>query len=1175
MGTDSGYRGSSPLGPCGRFPCLVGCGVRAAHTPRNQAARALPPPHGDPSRPDGAAALRPHPAEPPAEGQHRCRPCPRQGSTAPAGTNPLGLDEANALLRSGGYGLRLSRRTGSTHHEQIDLVGDGAGTGVPLGSEPGWSDLYRALVRLRRTRRRYDPQWLDHLARCLDGRLPRRSDGAAEAVGTAQASGTAPADPPSEWSRFAAAAQEDPLLRMHCTTQPALSAFMEPGAAAPAPPHPRYPGGTIGVSLPGLLKPAPGLPQGLLHQVLRHRFEHREDDLAYFLEHFIRPPLRAFRLALDSHRTALLSLEGHGIGFELSPELQATGRIVVTGHARVHASGRVGAEDVRRGVQALAGTLDVLSAGFGGIDFDGAHPPDGDPPDGDRTNSRSQGSYSQAEVRAGVDRVIAEELRHLDPHTADVLSGEHPLQCFVHTVPAAQDDVLKRVLHTVQERTRSRRWEPRRPKPAVVIDLDLCGIVPLQRTLDAARAVSGPRPGAPDGIGELARPGSLRVLPTYAGSTWRNFVEASGLGARYPAVNWQQVHAEFFRAFARPWGQLRTDTVNAGLARFVWDVRDAGGRVVFCTARRERVREYTREVLDAAGVPDAELLCMPAKRTRPISELKVERLRELGDLDVVAVFDDMLANRIAITKEFSGALAVAVEIPGMATEHQPGQPVADEAPVIATFETSPRPGTGSAAPSRRTPVLSHTHSLEELQVPALRSNRSARGWAAELTVDESLAVVESMVADADRSAERTARSARARFAQSGPGAQGDAGAQEVPGPRDGPEGRERTVRELHHLFTRKQFLKGSRSNYQPEDMRRDAAPFLERRSPIEVVLLGFPIKQCLNRLKASGPLPDLAELGALVRLRELQQAVRCVYPPGLHFNILTDGRHFRPRPASATGAYGRKLHRYLELAGVDGCVSMAEIDAVARERRGADLPAERAALFARHRRLLNDALRRFDITDNPLRTLDAVTGFASAVDGPDAAVLARSLGMLRDMLMSMVYSVPVPGPGDVDRLAWSRLVYADVYNLTDGGVSSEVRQARTAVLRRAWHNVIRYLATLRTDEALGYDDLFPDRVRLTVSAATPGRCGFTYLGGSGLLPWQGTGVLDHRGHVAVDFAVSLIDQGFVPVHSPLLGAGQPWMMVPAEHTRLPAAGARERGLRLDEEFAARARLRRK
>ncbi len=1066
------------------------------------------------------------------------RPASPRNRRAPLGQQRLDVDEANEVLSVGGYGLRVLAGTGG-----LRLTGPGTGTGVPLGHRPVWSDLYQGLTRLRRTRRSYDPAWLDVLSRALDNTGVPRSRGLG--AGT-------PA-----WERFTGAVTDDPVLRMHCAIQASA-------APEPRPPHAHHPGGTVAAGPQDLAAPSPALPHGLIHEIVGNRFERRENELPFFLEHFVRPPVRAFRLALDRHRTGLLSLRDGGLRYELSCELQPTGRVVVTEQAGATDAASATAADVRAGVRALVATIDTVSEAF-----------------------RDARNHSDHEVRAAVDRVIAEELRDLEPHTAEVLAGEHPLQCFVHTVPPEQDDVIKRVLTAVQERTRRRRWDARLPEPIVVVDLDLCAVVPLQRALDAARAVSGPRPGAPRGIDELATPESLSLLPTYAASTWHTFVTTTGLAVQYPGVDWQRVQREFYRCFGGAGEAMRTDTVNAGLARFVWDVRDAGGRVVFCTGRREGTREYTEDVLREAGVPDTELLCMPEERHRPVSEMKVECLRELAGVDVVAVFDDMLANRIAITKEYSDAIAVAVEIPGMATERGPDRPVADGAPVIATFETSPR---RHGARSQPQPQLSNTHSLEELQVEALRPNRSAERWAVHLSHDETLALMDSVIADADRAAQRTARTARAKS-----GIADESGSER-------PE-RDRTVRALHHVFTRKQFLKGSRANYQLDDMRRDVAGFLDRDEPIDVVLLGFPIKQCLNRLKAFGPLPDLAEFGAMVRLRELQEAARSVYPPGLHFTVLTDGRHFRPRPASATGTYSGKLREYADLAGIAGCTTIAEIDAVAQQRFGVDLRGRRQELFDTYRRSINDALLGHDITDEPLRTLDSVAGQAVDADGP---VLGRSLAMFREMLMSMVYSVPVPAPAGVDRLAWSRLVYADVYNLDDSGVSPEVRRSRTAVLRRSWHNVVRYLATLRVDEALAYDDMFAERVRLTVSAVTPGRCGFTYLGGSGLLPWQGTGVLDRRGRVAADFAVSLLDQGFVPVYSPILGPRQPWMMVPAQHTRIPPRGgsgprttradtrtataapstrhtpAQARGANaplpgtvLDGDFAARARLRRK
>ena len=187
-------------------------------------------------------------------------------------------------------------------------------------------------------------------------------------------------------------------------------------------------------------------------------------------------------------------------------------------------------------------------------------------------------------------------------------------------------------------------------------------------------------------------------------------------------------------------------------------------------------------------------------------------------------------------------------------------------------------------------------------------------------------------------------------------------------------------------------------------------PFLRANRPIDVVLLGFPVKQCLNGLKAEGPLPDLAEFGGVARLREMQRAASAVHPPGLRFRILTDGRHFRPRPLSITGTYSSILREYADLAGLGSAATIEEVDAVAARRLDVDLPAERAERTARHRRLLADALRGLDISDNPLRTLDQVDRRADGVEEEVAA----SVRMFRDMLMSVVFSVPLSVPEGVD-----------------------------------------------------------------------------------------------------------------------------------------------------------------
>jgi hypothetical protein len=332
-------------------------------------------------------------------------------------------------------------------------------------------------------------------------------------------------------------------------------------------------------------------------------------------------------------------------------------------------------------------------------------------------------------------------------------------------------------------------------------------------------------------------------------------------------------------------------------------------------------------------------------------------------------------------------------------------------------------------------------------------------------------------------------------------------------------------------------------------------------APIPVTLLGFPIKQAQSGLKAFGLLPDLAELAGLVRLRELHRAVQGVYPPGLRIQLLTDGQHFRPRPTAAAAAYQRKLAEYLRLVGLDGVVTARDIDDAATERFGAGVRTRRADLIARRHAALTEAFRGLDVTRDPLTTLAEARHRAPAGPGP----------WFDELFMSIVHSVGVDLPAGHDRLAWSREVYRELYNLTDPAATAAVLAGRRQVLTTAWLGTIQYLCAAEADRVLDYDRL-TDGIRLKVGASVPGSPGFSYLGGSALLPWHGTGAVDLRGNVAVDFAVSLVDQGFVPVFSPLLSPVQPWLMVPVTATRVVD---RSRGAELDPEYLATIRLRTK
>ncbi|MEU8264345.1 L-tyrosine/L-tryptophan isonitrile synthase family protein [Micromonospora sp. NPDC048999] len=702
-----------------------------------------------------------------------------------------------------------------------------------------------------------------------------------------------------------------------------------------------------------------------------------------------------------------------------------------------------------------------------------------------------------------VDEVLVAELRHLSPASTEALRAAGLPG---RGVGRRQQQVLTDVLNRVVERARRRRSDPALRRPAVLLDLDLCALNPRDRTVRALRET-----GARHGIVEFADPDLMSQWPTYHPASWQGCLDRGGLRDRYPDVDWADAYRDYCQAFFEPWDRLADDEPTPGLPRFVWDVFHAGGCVVFSTGRRERVRRYSEASLARAGVLRPRLVMLPDDRTRPVHELKAENMAAFADLDVVAVFDDLCDNRRAIAKQLPDVLCVAVELPGFALEHPAGCPD-DGAEVIVSFERVPRTGRTVAVAERAD--LSHTLSLAELPVGELADHRTAAAArAVRLSTGESRRLVDVLLGNADAAAGRVAEAAR----------------------RGHPDGD--PLRLLHHVLTRERFRKGPRGNYPLTQAQRDLRPFVDRGEPVPVVTFGFPVKLHYNDLKTTGPRPDLAELGALVRMRELQHAVREVYPPGLRITVLSDGNHFHPRPAALLRAYHDKLADYHTLVGGADILEITDVEDVAAAVLGADVRLRRQVLLDAALGELDATLADLDVTTAPLTALEEASDRCAALLGNrgDGTVMPRFV----DLWRSLLYVVPVVPPPTVARHAWARLLYADILHVTDPRLGPD----RQRLLAEAWQRTLRYLAVLSVDRDLRYDDttFFPGRVRLTPNPR-PGSLGFTYLGGAGVLPWHGTAALDPLGQLSTDFAVALYDRGYVPVYSPLLGDDQPWFL---------------------------------
>ncbi|MGH3902409.1 MAG: L-tyrosine/L-tryptophan isonitrile synthase family protein, partial [Pseudonocardiaceae bacterium] len=170
----------------------------------------------------------------------------------------------------------------------------------------------------------------------------------------------------------------------------------------------------------------------------------------------------------------------------------------------------------------------------------------------------------------------------------------------------------------------------------------------------------------------------------------------------------------------------------------------------------------------------------------------------------------------------------------------------------------------------------------------------------------------------------------------------------------------------------------------------------------------------------------------------------------------------------------------------------------------------------------------------------------------------------------LVYSVPVPAPSTpaADPRQWACEVLAWPDGYAEPDLSPDLVSARREVLASAWQDSVNHLAASLADAAAGVTRHYPPHVRLATVTSRPGCSGFSYLGGSTLLPWHGTGCLDGRGLLCAEFLVSLDHRGFHPVYSHLLGDEQPLLMVP--FTRIVHAAGRRR---VDPDLLAAARLR--
>ncbi|MGH3933824.1 MAG: L-tyrosine/L-tryptophan isonitrile synthase family protein [Pseudonocardiaceae bacterium] len=446
-----------------------------------------------------------------------------------------------------------------------------------------------------------------------------------------------------------------------------------------------------------------------------------------------------------------------------------------------------------------------------------------------------------------------------------------------------------------------------------------------------------------------------------------------------------------------------------------------------------------------------------------------------------------------------------------------------------------------------TVTISHARSLRALPLDLLRTSSWADQWPIRLDREEFRALLNSLRTSSEVASSRLADNAIAHLVST-------TGSWSPHYPPD-------VVAAMHRILTRSRFLKGSRSCFPLATAMAQIGPFVQARQPVTILASGFPFKQHDNLLKAAGPWPDLAELGALLRLKELQDAFTALYPPGARVVVLSDGGYSRPRGSTEIRRYRRQLRRYAQLIGLDNSVLFHDQSYYVARILGPLGWQTREQYRHTFRELISQ------LSSYP-RSLDSADRTDQRLAKTLPASLLASLPSFHDIMSSLVYSVPVPAPAGTDPRQWACEVLAFPDDYTEPDLSPDLASARREVVSSAWQDSVNYLAASLADVATGVTRHYPPHVRLATVSSRQGCSGFSYLGGSTLLPWHGTGCLDGRGVLCAEFLVSLDHRGFRPVYSDLIGDEQPLLMVPC--TRIVHSEGRRR---VDPDLLATVRLR--
>ena len=112
--------------------------------------------------------------------------------------------------------------------------------------------------------------------------------------------------------------------------------------------------------------------------------------------------------------------------------------------------------------------------------------------------------------------------------------------------------------------------------------------------------------------------------------------------------------------------------------------------------------------------------------------------------------------------------------------------------------------------------------------------------------------------------------------------------------------------------------------------------FIQKSEPIQIVFQGFAFK-CHNPVETLRQSPDLGELATIKRVIDINETVKRIYPPGLHFTALTEGKSYMKlfgADANEVELYKSRCEEFARLLDAGGLIGLIDfMDLVPDEKR--------------------------------------------------------------------------------------------------------------------------------------------------------------------------------------------------------------------------------------------------